>query len=152
MMVLGAVCKISKPICLSGLAAKGVEWRHPEAQNMATVPLLSVRQWKLIEPLLAEKKRDRVVVSAILYRQFSGCGLRDVAEWFGLSRARLAEWSVAMERDGSLARVMKALKLEPADWLCWSRGGRQYYARGGAEMKAAVVRLKFQNFREALRR
>jgi hypothetical protein len=119
---------------------------------MSSVPLLSVKQWRAISKLLPENRRDRVVISAVLFRQFSGLGLRDVAEWFGTSRVRLAEWTAAMESDGSLQKVMEALGIQRAGPLLWSGGGQQSSRQiRDKEMADKVLALRFTKFRDALR-
>jgi hypothetical protein len=112
--------------------------------------LLTNRQWRKISELLAENRRDAVMIEAVLYREFSGQSLIHAAEVFGLTRVRLHEWHRAIAADGSLARIMAALKLEPASALMRRRGGRPFYHRD-AKMVAAVAQIRLQNFCEALR-
>lgn len=114
------------------------------------IPALSDRQWKRIAPLLPESKRDPVMIAALLFRHTSGAGLRDIAQWSGCSRTRLGEWDVALSADGTLSRIMKILKLERADALCWSSGGKRWYSRD-KKVAASVTAVRFQNFRSALR-
>jgi hypothetical protein len=112
----------------------------------SSIPTLSAAQWRKIAPLLPPTKRDVVMIRALLFRQTSGCGLRDVAQWFDLSRPRLSEWDLALRGDGSLVQVMEALKLDRASgggWRCYSRDKK---------VAAAVTAIRFQNFRETLRR
>lgn len=109
-------------------------------------PLLNDLQWRRISALLPPKRRDRAVIAAILYLEFSGVSLRHVAELFGLSLTRLHEWHRAIGADGSLAKVMAALKLESAGR---SRGGRVFYGSGA--MAAEITALRIGEFREALR-
>src|SRR5262245_6056945 len=59
------------------------------ARIMSSVPLLSARQWRAIEPHLPPNRRDRVLISAILFRETEGAGIRDVCELFGVTRTRL---------------------------------------------------------------
>ena len=76
--------------------------------------MLSGAQRRRIENILQENRRDPTVIAAILYREFSGQSLRHAAEVFGITRVSLHDWHQAIEADGSLAKVMAALKLEPA--------------------------------------
>jgi len=116
---------------------------------MGSIPLLSAAQWGLIGSHLPANRRDRHTISAILYREHSGQSLRHVADQYGLSRVRLHEWHRAIEADGSLARIMKALKLVPAGPLVRRGGGRPFYSHNPA-MVAQVTAIRLQNFREAL--
>jgi transposase len=112
---------------------------------MSSNPLLNDLQWRRIERLLPPSRRDRAVIAAILYLEFSGVSLRHAAELFGLSRTRLHEWHRAIEADGSLAKVMEALKLESA-----GRRGRTFYGADAA-MAAEISALRVGEFRAALR-
>jgi hypothetical protein len=95
-------------------------------------------------------KRDRLVISAPLFRQTSGCGLRDIAQWAGLTRTRLSEWDQALAADGTMLQIMKTLKLDRASALSWSGGGQRSHSRD-KKVAAGVTAIRFQNFREALR-
>jgi hypothetical protein len=117
---------------------------------MASSPQLTAAQWRRIAPILPENRRDRLMISAILFRQFSGTGLRDAAAWFGVTRVRLSEWTMALEADGSLARLMKLLRLKPASRL--GSSGRHSYQGRDAKMAAAITAIRLADFREALRR
>jgi hypothetical protein len=108
--------------------------------------LLNDLHWRRIESLLPPNRRDRTVIAAILYLEFSGQSLRHVGEVFGLSRTRLHEWHRAIEADGSLARIMAALKLEPA-----GRRGRVFYGNDAA-MAAEIAAIRIGEFRAALGR
>jgi hypothetical protein len=113
------------------------------------IPALSEAKWQRIAKLLPESKRDPVMIAALLFRHTSGCGLRDVAQWAGVSRTRLSEWDQALAADRSLERIMKALKLERANSLMWSSGGQRSWR--DSKVAAGVTAIKFQNFRDALR-
>jgi transposase len=56
---------------------------------MGFKPALSDARWRRIEKLLPESRRDRQVIEAILYREFSGQSLTEVAEAFEVTRVRL---------------------------------------------------------------
>jgi hypothetical protein len=114
------------------------------------IPQLSDRQWNRIVSILPETKGDRLVISALLFRHTSGCGLRDIAQWAGLTRSRLGEWDRALTADGTMAQIMKTLKLDRAGPLCWSAGGKRWQSRD-KNVAAGVTAVRFQNFREALR-
>lgn len=111
---------------------------------MSSNPLLNDLQWRLIERLLSPNRADRAVIAAILYLQFSGGSLRHVAELFGLSRSKLHEWHRATLADGSLAKVMAALKLESA-----GRRGKMFYGSGAMADQISAIRVG--EFRQALR-
>ena len=115
---------------------------------MSSVPLLSDAQWSRIENILPENRRDRTVITAILYLEHSGQPLRHVGEQYGLSQTRLHEWHHAIEADGTLGRIMAALKLEPAS--APARGDRPFHSHNPA-MVAQVTALRLRNFGDALR-
>ena len=115
---------------------------------MSSVPLLSDAQWRLIEDILPENRRDRTVITAILYLEHSGQPLRHVGEQYGLSQTRLHEWHHAIETDGSLTRLMAALKLERASAM--DRGDQPFHSHNAA-MVAQVTALRLRLFGDALR-
>jgi len=114
------------------------------------IPGLSDRQWRRIESILPPNKRDPAMISALLFRHTSGCGLRDIAQWSGCSRTRLSEWDRALGADGTLRQIMKTLKLEPASSLLWSGGGQRSHF-SDRKVTDGVTAIRFQNFRDALR-
>ena len=118
---------------------------------MSSKSLLSDRHWHTIERHLPEKRRDWHLVEAILYRQFSGQGLTEVAELFQVTRTRLHQWTVQFEADGTLPAIMAALKLEPAGAAARSRGGSRPTYWRNESMMAAVAQIRLEGFREALR-
>ena len=79
---------------------------------MASAPLLTARQFRLIEDDLPATRRDRRMISAILYRACTGQSLRETAEAFGVSRTRLHEWEGALASE--LPGIMHKLRLAPA--------------------------------------
>jgi transposase len=115
---------------------------------MASVPLLSAAQWRRIEPDLPPKRRDRRVISALLYRYSSGQSLREVSAAFDVSRARLSEWEAVLQ--AILPKLMKQLGLDSAGWLTWRGGGQTWLRR--SDRHADVTALRLQNFSRALRR
>lgn len=117
---------------------------------MGSKPLISDAQWRKIEKLLPETRRDPQMIAALLYREFSGQSLSHAAEMFRVTRVRLHQWHRALEADGSLADIMAALKLEPAGPLARCAAGRPWYARD-AELAARVAQFRLQNFADALR-
>jgi hypothetical protein len=122
-----------------------------EAKIMSSQSVLSDAQWRKIEKLLPENRRDPGLITAVLYREHSGQSLSEVAEVFGITRVRLHQWTHALEADGSLARVMAALRLEPASRSVRSlSGNRPFYHRDPA-MMAEISALRIGSFREALR-
>jgi hypothetical protein len=117
---------------------------------MSAVPLLSARQWNEIIELLPTNRRNPILIAAILFHQTSGCGLREVAQSYGVSRSRLHEWSKALEIDGSLANVLETLQLNPAGPLARRGGGPAWYAHNKA-LAAEIAAIKLNEFRQALR-
>ena len=112
---------------------------------MSSKSLLSERHWHTIERHLPEKRRDRRVVEAILFRKFSRQGLTEVCETFEVTRTRRHPWTVEVEANGTLPAII------PAGAAARSRGGsRPTYWRDEA-MVAAVAAIRFQKFRQALR-
>ena len=105
--------------------------------------MLSERQWRKIEPLLPDNRRDRLMIEAVLFREFSGQSLTEIAWQFGTTRVRLHQWSHALAH--LLPGIMAALKLEPA-----GRRGRMFYGSNSAQA-AEIASLRIGNFREALR-
>ena len=116
---------------------------------MSSIPMLTAARWRRIENILPQNRRDPVVISAILYREHSGQSLRHAGEAYGISRARLDEWSRALEADGSVTKMMTALKLKAAGPLVRRAGGRPWYHRNQA-LAAEVVAIKLAEFRQAL--
>ena len=116
---------------------------------MSSVPLLSDAQWSRIENILPEHRRDRKVITAILYREFTGQSLSQVAEVFAIARVRLHQWHHAIEAD--LPGIMAALRLEPASPLARWLGGSRPSHHNDSEMVAAVAAIGMQGFRDASR-
>ena len=63
---------------------------------MGSQPLLTEPQWRKIARHLPESRRDRQMIEAILYREFSGQSLAEVSEAFGVTRVRLHQWEHAI--------------------------------------------------------
>ena len=57
---------------------------------MAPAPTLSDAQWRKIADDLPLKRRDPIMIAAVLYRASSGQSLREVATAYGITRARLS--------------------------------------------------------------
>ena len=112
------------------------------------VPLISHKQLDLIVDLLPPSRRDPVLVTAILYRAFSGGSLRDVAELFPVTRCRLHEG----ERDlaAVLPRILRTLRLRPLPSAMYRRGGGQDWRRRTPGVHERVVAYQLQEFGEAL--
>jgi hypothetical protein len=116
-----------------------------------SAPLLTDRQWARIERHLPAKKRKREIVSALVFRRWSGSSLRHVAGWYdGITVARLQSWEQQLLAGGELPVIMKQLKLPEASPRMWSSGGQQQRWRN-ADMANRIVALRFTEFREALR-
>jgi hypothetical protein len=118
---------------------------------MSSIPCLSAVQWRKIESLLPPRRRDRRMIAALLFREFDGCGMREVCDLYGVTRTRLSEWTAALEADGTLARLMRELGLRRAGVLRWSAGGPTYWRRVNPDRGAGVLALKLDYFRAALR-
>ena len=89
------------------------------------------------------------MITAILYREFSGQSLSEVAQQFSIPCARLRAWAAALEDD--LPAIKATLKLEPAGAAAKSRGrGRATYYNN-PEMVDAVAAIRMLGFRDALR-
>jgi len=116
------------------------------------IPGLSAIQWRKIENLLPERRRDRRMIAALLFREFDGCGMREVCDLYGVTRTRLSEWTAALGADGTLGRLMRELGLKRAAPLRWSAGGPTYWRRVSPDRGADVLALKLNYFREALDR
>jgi hypothetical protein len=93
------------------------------------LPTIPADKWSAIEGLLPHGRRDKAVLAAVLFRQTTACGLRDTAEIFGLSRAKVHEWTTMLESDGTLARILDSLGLERAGPLRWRQGGVPHWRR-----------------------
>ena len=89
------------------------------------------------------------MITAILYREFSGQSLSEVAQQFSITRARLQAWARALEDD--LPAIMATLKLEPAGAAAKSRGGGRATYYNNPEMVDAVAAIRMLGFRDALR-
>lgn len=114
---------------------------------MSKAPMLSAAQWRKIEADLPPKRRDRAVISALLYRCSSGQSLRDVSDAYDISRARLSEWETLLQ--AILPKLMRKLGLAAADWRQWRSGGQPWQRR--QPNYADVTALRLTNFRQALR-
>ena len=117
---------------------------------MASAPTLNAAQWRKIVNDLPVKRRDRTVISAILYRASSGQSLREVADAYGVSRARISEWETLLEAENVLPKLMRKLGLDAAGWLAWRGGGEALQRRHNCA--ADVTALRLQNFGRALHR
>jgi len=91
------------------------------------------------------------MIAALLFREFDGCGLREVCDLYGVTRTRLSEWTAVLQADGTLARLMRELGLKRALPLRWSAGGATYWRRVNPDRRAGVLALKLNYFRAALR-
>jgi hypothetical protein len=117
-----------------------------EGSNMG---FLTERQWRQIESILPQTRRDRLVIEAILYREFSGQSLAEVAEVFALTKVRLHQWHHAIAAE--LPQIMATLRLERASASARCRSGSRPTYRDNPAMVAAVGELRLRKFRQALR-
>jgi len=108
--------------------------------------MLSDDHWRKIENDLPAKRRDRAVISALLYRASSGQSLRDVSDAYGISRSRLSEWDARLAAE--MPKLMRKLKLKDASHLMWRSGGQAWQRRHGY---AEVTALRLADFGRALR-
>ena len=130
------------------MVAKGIKGG---ARMMSSVPTLNARQWRRVEPLLPETRRDRIAISAIVFREIDGTGLRDVARLYGVSKTKLSEWSARLQAEGTLSRILDALGVQRAPPLQWRRGGSPGWRRHCADRGRAVMALKVDRVVEQLR-
>jgi hypothetical protein len=119
---------------------------------MSGIPMLSAAQWRLIEPLLPEIRRDPVLIAAILYRETAAASVRDVCAIFNTTRTRLNTAETELKASGALPRIMGELRLTRAGALQWRRGGRPWYRVHAADRGAAVEALRLARFGDELRR
>ena len=118
---------------------------------MATsAPILTAAEMARIAPYLPRKRDDPVVISAIVYRNWSGLSLRHIANWYGVTVGRLQTWETQLRDGGQLAAIMKVFGLPHASALQWSNGG-QVSAWRNPDMAKRIAALRFQQFRAALR-
>ena len=115
---------------------------------MAQAPTLSDAKWRKIVNDLPANRRDRLVISAILYRATSGQSVRETAAVFGVAKTKLHEWGNAVE--DALPGILQTLQLEPAGRRMRRAGGADWRKRSG--IYASVAALRLQNFGRALRR
>jgi hypothetical protein len=117
---------------------------------MSDVPTLTVAQWRRIMLHLPPTRRDRLTISAILFRETDGASVRDTCELYGVTRTRLSEWTRALEADGSLARIMRTLRLERANPLRWRVGGVSFWKRSNS--RTSVMQERLREFDDVLHR
>jgi hypothetical protein len=117
----------------------------------SSIPCLSAAQWRKIESLLPPRRRDRRMIAALLFREFDGCGMREVCDLYGVTRTRLSDWTAVLQADGTLALLMRKLGLKRAGPSQWSAGGPTYWRRVIPDRGADVLALKLDYFRAALR-
>ena len=145
----GTALEFNASYCLSEIFSARRCGNLPlRALPMGTAPMLSAAQYRKIEADLPPKRRDRAVISALLYRASSGQSLRDVAEAYGISRARLSEWERLLE--SVLPQLMQKLGLDAASSRSWRGGGQAWTRR--TTIYADVTALRLANFGRALRR
>ena len=89
---------------------------------MASAPLLTALQFKKIELHLPASRRDRRMISAILYRASSGQSVREAADAFGVTKTQLNEWEAAIS--GELPGILQALRLEVASFPVHGAGAK----------------------------
>jgi len=103
-----------------------------------------------IERHLPAKRRDPDVISAILFRRWSGAGLRPTAIWYGVTFGRLQTWETQLRASGQLATIMRELRLPEASPTLFSNGGARSNWRDDSAAQR-VVAYRFGQFRDALR-
>jgi hypothetical protein len=111
-------------------------------------PAMTAAQWRLIEKLLPETRRDRRMIEAVVYREYSGQSLVETAVAYGVSKARLYDWHAAIAP--VLPDIMAQLKLEPAGLLSRGRGGPRRSTNDPARA-AAIVQIRLDRFYDAVR-
>ena len=115
---------------------------------MASAPLLTARQFKKIEPYLPASRRDRRIISAVLYRITSGRSVREAADAFGITKTKLHEWERALASE--LPAILHALRLEAASPRVQRRGGQGWQRT--PDVYDRVTALRLEHFGAALRR
>ena len=115
---------------------------------MASAPTLNAAQWQLIVDELPATRRDRLMISAILFRVSSGQSVRETAAVFGVAKTKLHEWGTAVEP--VLPGILQTLRLEPAGPRMRRAGGADWRKRSG--IYEGVSALRLQDFGQALRR
>jgi len=118
---------------------------------MPNAPFLTDAQWGKIEAILPPKRRNRAVISALVFRRWSGSGLRPAAAAFGVTVARLQAWETEFRASGCLIDLMNALGLPQAPPAKFSNGGQRTNWGGDADSAARLLAYRFGRFREALR-
>jgi hypothetical protein len=118
---------------------------------MTSAPLLNDRQWRKIEAHLPPKRRNRDVISGLLFRRWSGAGLRPTAAWYGVTFGRLQSWETQLRAGGQLQTIMRELKLPEASPTMFSNGGTASNWRED-DTSHKVTDYRFGRFKDALRR
>ena len=72
-----------------------------------TAPLLTTAEIRQIAPYLPRKRDDPVIISAIVFRNWSGESLRHIATWYGVTVGRVQTWETQLRDGGQLAAIMK---------------------------------------------
>ena len=115
-----------------------------------TAPLLTTAEIRRIAPYLPRKRDDPVIISAIVFRNWSGESLRHIATWYGVTVGRVQTWETQLRDGGQLAAIMKELGLPHASALQWVNGG-QVSAWRNPDTAKRIAALRFTQFRDALR-
>ena len=89
---------------------------------MTSAPILSDAKWRKIGIDLPTTRRDRLMISALLFRTTTGQSVRETAAVFGVAKTKLHEWGNALE--GVLPGILQTLQLEPAGLECGVRAAR----------------------------
>jgi hypothetical protein len=111
-------------------------------------PAMTARQWHQIEKFLPETRRDRRLIEAVVYREYSGQSLVETAVAYGVSKARLYDWHAAIAP--VLPDIMAQLKLKPAGLLARARGGPRRSTNDPARA-AAIVQVRLDRFYDTVR-
>ena len=115
---------------------------------MASAPILSDAKWRKIESHLPTNRRDRLMISALLYRATSGQSVRETAAVFGVAKTKLHEWGNAVV--AVMPGILQTLRLESAGRRMRRAGGADWRKRSG--IYEGVSALRLQDFGRALRR
>jgi hypothetical protein len=118
---------------------------------VTTAHILNDRQWRKIEQYLPPKRRNRAAISGLLFRRWSGAGLRPTAAWYGCTFSKLQSWEVQLRDGGQLTVIMKTLRLPEASPAMFSNGG-QRSTWSNPDTAQKIADFRFEQFRAALRK
>jgi hypothetical protein len=117
-----------------------------EAQMTPTTPLIPDREWQAMLGWLPPGRRDRALVTALVFRATSGASLRDVSERFRIARSTLSDADAALQAD--MPRILTQLRLQPASASSFRRGGASWQRRRA--ISGNILDFKIREFADQL--